>query len=181
MSKTTGKLESIAQWDAIAARYPLSSPLDLVRQGAVMAIGNLVTARLVVRGELRPWELVLLVGFEAVALSAIAWLQILFVPASARMEKPQPLLQRIPVLLFGLVWLGFVYGIVLGAYVGDLQPLLAAARHPLATLATSPVRWPFAIAIFGALLDAVADWRHWRSRGGYFLSTPGFNAGARWL
>jgi hypothetical protein len=181
MTTRASKLESISQWAAIEARYPLSSPLDLVRQAAVMAFGNLVTARLVVRSELRPWELVFLVALEALVLSLIANIQVRFVPLSARLEKPQPLTQRIPVLLFGLVWLGFVYGIVLGAYVGDLQPFLAAARDPLGTLRTSPLRWPFAIALLGAFADAVVDWRHWRARGGPFLSTPGFNAGARWL
>lgn len=181
MTSRAKKLESIAQWAAIESRYPLSSPLDLVRQFAVLALGNLVTARLVVRGELRPWELVFLVALEALVLSLIAAIQVRFVPASARLEKPQPLAQRIPVLLFGLVWLGFVYGIILGAYVGDLKPLLAAARDPWTALRTSPVRWPFAIALLGAFADAIADWRHWRARGGPFLSTPGFNAGARWL
>ncbi len=181
MTSKTEKLASIAQWDALQARYPLASPFELVRQSAVLLIANLVTVRLVLNGQMQPWELVALVAVEAVALTGIAWLQTRFVPAEARMDKPKPLRERLSVALFGLAWLGFVYAIILGAFLRDLEPLLAAARDPWTTLRTSALRWPLAISLGGALLDAVADWRHWRERGGYFLSTPGFNAAARWL
>jgi hypothetical protein len=57
----------------------------------------------------------------------------------------------------------------------------AAAHDPIAALRASALRWPLAISLFGAVTDAIADWRFWRGRGGYFLSTPGFSAVARWL
>ena len=33
----------------------------------------------------------------------------------------------------------------------------------------------------GALFDAIADRQFWKSRGGTFISTPGFTGMARWL
>jgi hypothetical protein len=177
----TEQLKSIAEWDALKERYPIASRWELVRQGAVVLIANAVTARLVMRGELRPWELVALVAIEAVAFTAIAWIQSRLVPASALMEKPVRWSERLGMLAFALFWLVGVYGLILGAWVHDLEPMRAAARDPLAALRASALRWPLAISLFGALTDAIADWRFWRTRGGYFLSTPGFSAGARWL
>ncbi|MFN7942988.1 MAG: hypothetical protein U0X73_15465 [Thermoanaerobaculia bacterium] len=175
------KLASIAQWDALKERYPIASRWELLRSGAAVVAANLVTLRLLLRGELQPWELVLLVASEAVAFSAIAWIQSRFVPASARMDKEMPLRERLVTLAFGLFWLAAVYGLILGLFLKDLAPLLAALRDPLRFLATSSIRWPLAISLAGAVVDAVADQRFWRRRGGYFLSTPGFAAGARLL
>lgn len=172
---------SIALWDAMLARYPLGSPLELGRQVAVVAIANLLVVRMVVGGRLQPWELVFLVGLEALLLSAITWVQSRTVPRSALMEQPRPLMERLGTLLFGLFWLVFVYALILGAFLHQSDALLEALRSPWSTLQHSAIRWPLAVTVFGALIDAVADWRHWRSRGGYFLSTPGFNGVARWL
>ncbi len=175
------KQRSIAEWDALLARYPLGSPLELARQLGVVAIANLLVVRMVVKGDLQPWELVFLVGLEAVILTVIAWLQTRMVPRSALMDQPRPLRERLATLLFGLFWLGCVYAIILGAFLHQSDALLAALRSPWATLQSSALRWPLAVTVFGALIDAVADWRHWRERGGWFLSTPGFNGMARWL
>lgn len=175
------KLASIAQWDAVKERYPIASRWELLRSGAAVVTANLVTLRLLLRGELQPWELVLLVAIEAVVFIAIAWIQGRFVPASARMDQEMPLRERLVTLAFGLFWLAAVYGLILGLFLKDLPPLLAALRDPLRFLATSSIRWPLAISLAGAVVDAVADQRFWRKRGGYFLSTPGFAAGARLL
>ena len=178
---TSPKANSIAQWDALLARYPLGSPLELARQLAVVGIGNAVVVRMVVTGQLAPWELVLLVGLEAFLLTAVAWAQARMVPRSALMDEPVPLAQRLGTLGFGLFWLAAVYTIILGVYLREGRELLDALAAPWETLRRSAVRWPLAISVVAAAADAVADWRHWRARGGYFLSTPGFNAGARWL
>jgi hypothetical protein len=85
------------------------------------------------------------------------------------------------VLAFGAVWLGFVYAIILGAMLQAGGEALEAFRHPLATLRQDALLWPLLITLTFAIADAVRDWLHWKSVGGYFLSTPGFNSAARWL
>ncbi len=169
------------QWDALLARHPLGAPLDLVSQAIVVLSANAFVFHLLWTKQMHPFELVLLVGLEAVLLSLVAWVQMRFVPRSAWMSKPRPLRARLAVALFGLIWLGMVYGIFLGAFLGSGAQLVAAARAPWVTMQRSGLVWPLAIAVLGALVDSVRDYMHWRSRGGAFVSTPGFYAGARWL
>jgi len=181
MTSKEEKLASIAQWDAMLARYPLGSPLEQLWQFTVLLTSNGVTLHLLLTGRMRPWQLIVLVALEAAILTSIAWVQVRRVPASALMEKPQPLRQRLGVLAFGLFWLAFVYGLIVVGWLDSGPELAAAARQPLETLRRSGLRWPLAITVLGAAVDAVRDGLHWRERGGYFLSTPGFNAAARWL
>jgi hypothetical protein len=178
------KLASIAYWDALRRRYPVASYWELLRQGCGVLAANLLAARALVRGEMRPWELVVLVAFEAIAYTSVAWIQLLFVPPEARPEaeeKKPTLAARLPALAFGLFWLLCVYGLVFGFLLRDLAPFLAALRDPLAYLGRSAIRWPLAVALAGLLLDALADRRFWRQHGGTFVSTPAFTAMARWL
>jgi hypothetical protein len=180
--KKNPKAASIAEWDALLARYPLGSPWEMARQFLSVAGSNAVVLYLLVTGRMRPFHLVVLVAIEALLLSAIAWIQSRLVPRSALMEsKPQPLRARLGTLAFGAVWLGFVYAIILGAMLGAGGEVLEAIRHPLATLRQDALLWPLTLTATFAVTDAIRDWMHWRSMGGYFLSTPGFNSAARWL
>ncbi len=181
MSKKNPKAASIAEWDALLARYPAGSPWEMARQFLSVVAGNAVVLYLLVTGRMRPFHLVALVALEAVILTAIAWIQARMVPRSALMDKPQPLPARLGTLAFGAVWLGFVYAIILGAMLGAGGEALEAIRHPLAALRQDALLWPLALTTTFAVADAVRDWMQWRSMGGYFLSTPGFNSAARWL
>jgi hypothetical protein len=178
------KLASIAYWDTLRKRYPVGSHWELVRQAGGVLAANVLAAKALMRGEMRPWELVVLVGFEAIAYSLVAWIQVLTVPPEARPdadEKKTPLGARLGTLLFGFFWLACVYGLVFGFFLRDLDPFLAAVREPLAYLRHSAIRWPLAVAVGGLLLDAVADRQFWKQHGGTFVSTPAFTAMARWL
>lgn len=178
------KLRSLAFWDALQARYPLGSRWELMRPAAAVLAANLLTARSLLRGEMRPWELALLVALEALAFSAIAWVQTLGVPKEARPDEEQPkapLGQRVGGMLFGLFWIVAVYGIIFGFYLREMPDWRALASAPFAFLAGSAIRWPLAVSVAGALADAVADRQFWKHRGGIFVSTPGFTALARWL
>lgn len=178
------KIRSLAFWDSLAARYPLGSRWELVRPATSVLAANLLTARALLRGEMRPWELALLVALEALALSAIAWVQTIGLPKDALPDEEGPkqtVAQRLGVLAFGLFWIACVYGLIFGFYVREMPDWHALASAPLAYLATSAIRWPLAVSIGGALLDAIADRQFWRHRGGIFVSTPGFTALARWL
>ena len=178
------KLRSLAFWDALQARYPLGSRWELVRPATAVLAANLLTARALLRGEMRPWELALLVALEAAAFSAIAWVQTLTVPEEARPDSDEPKApvgQRLGGVLFGLFWIVAVYGLVFGFYLREMPDWRALASAPLDFLAGSAIRWPLAVSVGGALLDAFADRQFWRHRGGVFVSTPGFTALARWL
>ncbi len=178
------KLESIAFWDALRARYPVASRWELVRQGSGVLVANVLAARSLARGEMRPWELVVLVTLEALAYSLVSWVQLRFVPAAARPaaeESMATLGSRLGTLAFGLFWLVAVYGLIFAFLLRELAPLVAAVRDPLVYLGHSAIRWPLAVALGGVLVDAAADWRFWRQHGGTFVSTPGFTAMARWL
>lgn len=184
--KLTGKARaakkiSIAQWDAFLARYPDAAPLDRLAQAAGVLGANVYVLQLLWRHKVEPVELVLLVLSEALLLTGIAHVQSLFVPREALMEKPTSLASKLSLGLFATVWLGGVYAIVVGAMLGQWRELLAALTAPWPTLRHAGLQWPLAITLAGALFDAVRDRMHWRSRGGYFLSTPGLTAGARWL
>jgi hypothetical protein len=184
MSADRRKLASLAFWEALEARYPLGSRWELARPAGAVIAANFLTARALVRGEMRPWELVILVALEAAALSAIAWVQNFSVPPEARAdhdEKKTPIAQRLGALAFGLVWLIFVYGLIFFAYLRETPDWGAVVRDPIGFLASSAIRWPLAVSVGGALLDAIADRQFWRLRGGTFISTPGFTAIARWL
>lgn len=178
------KLRSLAFWEALQARYPLGSRWELVRPACSVILANFLTARALLRGEMRPWELALLVALEAAAFSAIAWVQTLTVPKEARPDADDaktPLGQRLGTLVFGLFWIVAVYGIIFGFYLREMPDWRALAAAPFAFLAGSAIRWPLAVSIGGALLDAVADRQFWKHRGGIFISTPGFTGLARWL
>ena len=186
MSKpqVASRLRSLAFWDALRERYPLASRWELVRPASSVAAANFLTARALWRGEMRPWELVALVALEALALTLIAGIQLRFVPVDARPPEEGPkktLAQRIGAFTFLLLWLSFIYGVVFAALLQDSAPLKETIRDPWAFLRGSAIRWPLLVAVAGALLDAVADWRFWKGRGGTFVSTPGFTAMARWL
>lgn len=179
MTTKTEKLASIAQWDAILARYPLGASVDLLRQLTVVIGANGVTLYLLVKGRLRPVEVVFLVAVEAVFLIGIAWIQAWTVPASARMKSDQTPGQKLFHLAFGLFWLTVVYGLILGDAITKLKH--ETGWPSVEALLRSGIFWPLSLCLLGALLDAVRDWRFWSERGGFFLSTPGFNAGARVL
>lgn len=175
------RARSLAEWDLILARYPLGSRGDLWRAIAFCLASNLLVWRFIVSGRMRPTHVVVLVALEAVLLSSLAWIQSRLVPAAARMERPQPLAARLGTFAFAFVWLGFVYGLVLGLFVDDGATLVALRDDPLGALATGGLLWPLALTAAGAVADAIADWTFWRRHGGLFLSTPGVQAIARWL
>lgn len=178
------KLRSLAFWDALQARYPLGSRWELVRPAASVVAANFLTARALLRGEMRPWELVLLVALEAAAFSVIAWVQTLSVPEEARPDDDGPkqsLGQRLGGMAFGLFWIVAVYGLIFSFYLREMPDWRSLAAAPLDYLARSAIRWPLAVSVGGALLDAFADRQFWRHRGGIFISTPGFTGLARWL
>lgn len=175
------KRKSLEEWRQMTVRYPLRSPWDLVTPGMSALVGNGLTAWFVASGRMTPLELVVLVVLEALMLGALAWAQLRFVPAHARPRNPAPVGQRLFTLVFGLAWLGGVYGIVFGFFVPQGEGLSQLLADPLAFITDSELRWPLLTSLAGALADARRDREHFASHGGQFLSTPGFNALARVL
>lgn len=173
--------QSLREWETILRRYPLASPWGLAWQALTVLSGNVLVAWLVTTGRMSPLELVLLVAVEAVLLVLIAWVQSRFVPPEAIKRSNESFGQKLFVFLFGLVWLGAVYGLVLGAFVQQGAEVKRLLDDPAAFLLASHIKWPLMITLAGAAVDALQDHAHFGRHGGIFLSTPGLQGVARWL
>jgi hypothetical protein len=170
-----------SEWQQLLRRYPLASRWGLAFQIGSTLFGNALVVWLVATGRMSPFELVLLVAFEAMLLIGLAWLQTRGLPPGALEPNKVSLRQRLGAFGFMLVWLAAVYGMVLLVMVPSWPEIAAAARDPVAFLAASSLRWPLAITLLTAGIDALQDAAHFRRHGGKFLSTPGFQGAARLL
>ncbi|HEV7671686.1 MAG TPA: DUF6498-containing protein [Thermoanaerobaculia bacterium] len=175
------KLASIAEWDAMAGRYPPGNRAALVQQIVLMLASNAFTVYLLVTHRMQPVHLVLLVAIEAVLLSLVAILQSTTVPPEAKPKSDQTVGQRIGALLFGLFWLAVVYSLVFAGFLRMDLPFGELLRHPRETLEQAGMLWPLGITLLAAIVDTTKDAEYFREHGGIFMSTPGFNAIARWL
>jgi hypothetical protein len=140
-----------------------------------------VIAWLIGSQRMTPLELVVLVALEAVLLILIAWLQSRLVPAAARETNPMRWRQRLGTLAFGMVWLGFVYGLMLLVMIPSGAEAARLLHDPIAFVGGSNLKWPLLITLAGAVVDAPQDSAHFRRAGGTFLSTPGLHGAARLL
>lgn len=177
----SAKRQSLAEWQRILDRYPLTSRWSLGFQILTTISSNALAAWLVATGRMTPFELVVLVALEAVLLIAVAMLHGRLVPPEGREVTTISTQQRLGTLAFGLFWLAGVYALVLIAFVPSGPEMLRAARDPVAFLSGSTLRWPLLITMLGAAIDAVQDHAHFRRRGGLLISTPGLHGAARWL
>lgn len=177
----SAKRQSLAEWQEILDRYPLTSPWSLGFQVLTTISSNALAAWLVATQRMTPFELVVLVAIEAALLIGIAMLHARLLPPEAREKHTMTTQQRLGTLAFGLFWLAAVYGLVLVAFLQSGQEMLAAFRDPLTFFAESALRWPLLITLLGAAVDALQDTVHFRRHGGRFISTPGFHGAARWL
>lgn len=176
------KLASIAEWDALARRYPAGGRKALVQQIVLMLAGNAFTVYLLVTHRMQPVHLVLLVAIEAVLLSVVSTVQSAFVPPESRPKSSgQTPVQRIFTLAFGLFWLTVVYSLVFAGFFHMDLPFEKLLRNPRETLEQAGMLWPLGITLLAALVDSVKDAAYFRREGGIFLSTPGLNAIPRWL
>jgi hypothetical protein len=173
--------QKTSEWEQLLRRYPLASSWGLAFQIASTLFGNALVVWLVASGRMSPFELVLLVAIEATLLIGLAWLQTRGLPPDALEPNKVSLRQRLGAFGFMLVWLSGVYGIALIVMVPSWPEMAAAARDPLEFLAASSLRWPLAITLLTAGIDALHDAAHFRRHGGKFLSTPGFQGAARLL
>lgn len=170
-----------SDWQQMLRRYPLASPWGLAFQIGSTLAANALVVWLVASGRMTPFELVLLVALEAILLIGIAWLQKHSVPPAAREPDALTPRDRLQTFAFLLVWLGGVYSFVFFGFVPSGAEMLGALRDPLAFLAGSSLKWPLAITLATAAIDALQDHAHFRRHGGKFLSTPGFQGAARML
>jgi hypothetical protein len=170
-----------SEWQQMLRRYPLASPWGLAFQIGSTLASNALVVWLVASGRMTPFELVVLVALEALVLIGIAWLQKRSVPPAALDPDPLTKKDRLQTFAFLMVWLGGVYAFVFFGFVPSVPEMLGALRDPLAFLAGSALKWPLAITVATAAVDALQDAAHFRRHGGKFLSTPGFQGAARML
>lgn len=173
----------LAEWQALAARFPLTSPWLLAPPLLSAIAANATLCWLVASQQISPFELVLLVALEALLLAGIVWLQHRAVPAAARLDagKPVSWKERLGLGAFALVWLSGAYGVVLLIWLQQLPQLQAFWADPLGFLGQSKLWLPLGFTLLGASVDTMLDRQHWRQHGGYFVSTTSMIGAARWL
>lgn len=144
-----------------------------------MVAGNALVLLFLLDGRLRAAHLIALVMAETVLLTLVGWAQHRFVPQRDWSEQPKPLRERLPVLLFGLVWLAGAYGITL-FMLGGIADFSALLRSREAWV-DAGLHWPLLVTLVMALAHALGDDAHYRRHGGPFLSTVSHDAIARYL
>lgn len=148
----------------------------LALQILFVVAGNAVLVWLVGTGEMRPFDLVLLVLVEALLLWLIAIAVSRFDPQP---PKSVSLKEGWFAWLFLLAWLGGVYGVfVLAMQDGwtDLQRLL---RDPPDYLRASSISVPLAVTLCGTLVASLLEVLRFRREGGALANPAGMEAGAR--
>jgi hypothetical protein len=175
------KLASIAEWEALAGRYPPGDRLALVQQIVLMLASNAFTVYLLVTHKMQPVHLVLLVAIEAVLLSLVSIVQSTFVPPEAKKPSDQSAVQKVYSLAFGLFWLAVVYSLVFSGLLHVELSFGELLEHPIETIRQAGMLWPLGITLAAAIVDSAKDASYFREHGGIFMSTPGLNAIARWL
>lgn len=167
--------------NAVLARMPPAKPLGLAIDGLGLLVANAIAVYYLLIGEMTPFELVVLVALETLVLTAISRGQRVLVPASARIRPDRPVRSPLFTLVFGLVWLLLMYGFVFWTYFDIGDEIATALADPVAFLWQPQIRWPLAITLAGALVDAIGDHGWFREHGGLFVSTVEFNGLARFL
>jgi hypothetical protein len=160
-------------------RFPAQRPATVALNFAMVLAGNAIVLYLLAIGELRAAHLIALVIAETVLLIAVAWALQRCVPKSDWLEPPRSWRQNLPVIVFVLIWLSGAYGITLFV-VDGWEDFFDLTRSPGAWI-ESRLYLPLAYTLLLALVHGLADLRHYRQRGGPFLSEVGHDAMARYL
>ena len=160
-------------------RFPAQGAASTLSNIAMVLIGNALVFWLLWSGELRAAHLIALVMLETMLLLAISWLLQRAIPRKDWLEQPKPWREKLPILMFVLVWLGGAYGITL-AMISGYPDFIALLKSPQAWIETR-LYIPLLYTLGLALVHAVADLRHYRQRGGPFVSDVGHDAMARYL
>lgn len=173
--------DTLTREDALVylRRFPSQGVAAVAVNVALVLAGNAVVLWLLVSGRLRAGHLIALVMAETVLLVAIAWIQQRLVPKSDWLEKPKRWREKGPLLAFVFVWISFAYGMTLVVIQGyrDFLDLLISRDAWI----QAGLQWPLLYTLVLALVHAVGDLHHYRSRGGPFLSTVSHDAMARYL
>jgi hypothetical protein len=160
-------------------RFPPQGIAATALNIAMVFIGNALVFWLLLCGELGAAHLIVLVMVETLLLLAISWLLQRAVPRVDWIEQPKPWREKLPVLAFVLVWLGGAYGFTLAIINGypDFIALVSSAQTWVDTRLYIPVLYTLALA----LIHAISDLRHYRQKGGPFISDVSHDAMARYL
>lgn len=182
-AKPAKKIVSTAEWDALIARHPLEGRWALPQRIVMTLVANGLLAYLLAKGQIQPLYLVLLVAIEAMMLNSVEIVQLLSVPRSSQPpdeERISPV-PRFFVLALCMIALLFFNGMVILGMLDAEDAVLAFVRHPWESLRQAQLGLLLAITLVTALIDGVRDARYFAVHGGYFISTPGWNARARWM
>ena len=160
-------------------RFPPQSTAGTLSNIGMVLIGNALVFWLLWTGELRAAHLIALVMLETALLIVISWLLQRAIPRKDWLEQPKPWRERLPIIIFVMVWLGGAYSITL-AMINGYPDFIALLKSPQAWIETR-LYIPLLYTLGLALVHAVADLRHYRRRGGPFVSEVGHDAMARYL
>jgi hypothetical protein len=160
-------------------RFPPQGIASTILNIAMVFFGNSLVFWLLLSGELRAAHLIVLVMIETLLLLVISWLVQRAVPRVDWLEQPKPWRETLPILAFVLVWLGGAYAFTLAIIDGfpDVIALVSSVQPWIDARLYIPLLYTLALA----LLHALGDLRHYRQKGGPFISDVSHDAMARYL
>jgi len=168
MANTASQV-SDAELQALRQRFPKPGAGAAIYQFAVILVINGYLLYLVMRGQTSPVAITAFNFCELLILSVIGHLAQFPVPKAQRLgDTGTSFLQRIVVLAFALVWLGFSYSISIGFDREHIEQVRNAANL-LAALETLNIFRPLLLVAFTALTATIGDWAYWHRRGGLFV------------
>lgn len=163
--------ESLTAADSRAwfKRFPDQGKVPIVLNMIAALFGNAIIFLLVLDGYLRAAHLIVLVAAETLLLLIMSRAQLLLVPQRDWPEQPKPWSERWPILAFGVFWICGAYSITL-LFINGWGDLLELIRSREAWIAAW-LHIPLACTLLIALVQALADYRHYRLHGGPFVSS----------
>jgi len=155
---------------ALRQRFPKPSAPAAVYQCASILLLNGYLVYLVATGQSSPVAIAAFNLCELILLSAIAHLALIPVPKQARLgdADSSTFVQKIFIMLLGLVWLGGVYFISVSFDTVHVDQL-RHATGVISALQDMNILWPLLFSAATTLVATISDVVRWRAKGGMFV------------
>jgi len=155
---------------AILKRFPKPSFLGLAIQVVSALVSNGILVWLLQNGRAVGASVPVLLLLESMVLLIIVRIQHIGIPVKDWAEPPTPFLQRLPGLIFLLLWLGLAWGMSMLAF-GQLAEFKPLIFQPIETFHRWGIFWPLVATGLSSLALWPQDRGHYQRHGGIFISS----------